>query len=61
VPPEPGDRTSSLPGPGYDSEEEGGLCKKDEALLIHKHKTYTKKQQFRAKLGTQRNAVHELR
>lgn len=28
VPPEPGDRTSSLPGPGYDSDEEGGLCNK---------------------------------
>ena len=29
VPPtEPGDRVSSLPGPEYDSDDEGGRCKK---------------------------------
>ena len=35
MPPEPGDRTSSLPGPGYDSEEEGGLCNKRRNTVRH--------------------------
>ena len=27
MPPEPGDLASSFPGPVYDREDEGGLCK----------------------------------
>ena len=49
MPPEPGDRTSSLPGPGYDSEEEGGLCNKRRSSVNSQTQSYTRKQQIRAK------------
>lgn len=52
VPPDPGDRTSSLPGPGYDSDEEGGLCnKKTNTVNLRKHQL----EQSGMKLGMYRN------